>query len=256
MKERLIKLVSNLGFKEVFSLSFVALFFLLVSTASATSPVNGHSIVIDAGHGGDDSGSTACTGYPEKDANLDIAFILEQKLIDSGATVHMTRTGYDETLSNRDRYERANSTDGEVLVSIHLNGSSDPSVDGTLGLYGKRNKDMEFTKVMHSGMSEDLSVDGFNVPDLGITNFASGVLLKSDMPATIQETVFISNTDECIALRDGDGEREKDIAQALFNGLESWFNQTSDGGSDDDGNGGGNGNGNGRDCTEPPCNNK
>lgn len=115
-----------------------------------------------------------------------------------------------------------------MLVSVHLNGSTDHSANGTLGLYGKRNKDKKFTEVVHNRLAAEL-----NVPDLGVTNFASGVLLKSEMPATIQETVFISNTQECEWLTDGTGNRQQEIAQSLYNGLADWFGSNS-GGSDGD----------------------
>jgi N-acetylmuramoyl-L-alanine amidase len=210
-------------------LIFLMVGVLFSTSVTAISPVTGHSIVIDAGHGGNEGGSLACADYPEKEANLDIAVRLKALLEADGATVHMTRT-YDRALSNNDRYTFANSTNGEVLVSIHLNGSSDSTVNGTLGLYGKKAKDQKFTEVMHVDMPTDL-----NVPDMGLTNFSSGLLLKSNMPATIQETVFISDTDECIALKDGSGTRQQEIAQALYNGLSNWFSQAPT-----DGDGGGN----------------
>lgn len=79
-------------------------------------------------------------------------------------------------------------------------------------------KDLAFAKALHKRLASELGV-----PDLGVTNFASGVLLKSDMPASIQETVFISNTSECSRLTDGTGNRQQEIAQSLYNGLADWF---------------------------------
>lgn len=226
-----------------------SLFFLAVvaGRATAATPVTNRIIVIDPGHGGSDPGSTECLLLTEAEANLDIAERLYALLDSDGAEVFLTRTD-DSTKSNRDRYELANSVEGEALVSIHLNGSTDHSVNGTMGLYGKKNKDEDFTRVLHSHLVNDLAP----VPDEGATNFASGVLLKSNMPATMQETVYISNIDECSALTDGTGTRQQQIAQSLYDGLIDWFSQT---GSGDGGNGGG-GNGGGRKCENPPCNNK
>ena len=195
----------------------VGLFLASPAFSLSDNNLSGRKIVIDAGHGGTALGSTECPGLPEKDATLDIAFRLKALLEIAGATAYMTRTD-DRTLSNADRYNFANSTNGEVLVSIHLNGSTNHAVDGTQGLYGKRNKDLEFTKVLHNRLAAELGV-----PDNRVTNFASGVLLKSNMPATIQETVFISNTTECGLLTDGTGNRQQAIAQSLFNGLNDWF---------------------------------
>lgn len=208
---------------SIFVLFLFAVFSFLPQTTFAASSVTGHKIIIDAGHGGDDSGSTACPDLPEKSANLQIANNLKSLLEADTAIVYMTRTS-DETLSNNDRYTYANGTGGEVLVSIHLNGSTNLATDGTRGLYGKIGKDKSFTQVMHNALWEGLkSTPSFT--DFGITNFASGLLLKTTMPATIQETVFISNTQECQQLTDGTGNRQQQIAQSLYNGLIDWFSQ-------------------------------
>ena len=218
--------------------SFLLSLFFVGRVFAATS-VNGHKIVIDPGHGGSSPGSTECQNLTEADANLDIANRLKILLETDGADVYLTRTD-NSTKSNRDRYEFANSVGGEALVSVHLNGSANHLVNGTLGLYGKKNKDKKFTETVHARLAAELGV-----PDQGVTNFASGVLLKSNMPATMQEGVYISNDIECIKLRDGGGVRQQQIADSLYNGLVDWFAQSD---SDDGGNGGG-----GRKCDTPPC---
>ncbi len=201
-----------------------ALFSFLPQATFAASSVTGHKIIIDAGHGGDDYGSTACQNLPEKTVNLDIAQRLQGLLQADEATVYPTRTDDTTTLSNADRYNYANSTGGEVLVSVHLNGSTNTSTDGTQGLYGKMGKDKSFTQVMHNTLLEGLKSTP-NFTDFGVTNFASGLLLKTTMPATIQETVFISNTNECNLLKNSGGFRQQEIAQNLYYGLVNWFNQ-------------------------------
>lgn len=196
----------------------LALLVVPVAKISTAKAGTAHRIVIDPGHGGWDSGSAECS-LLEKDANLQIAWMLYDLLEASGFDVYMTRE-IDEYKSNADRYNFANNVNGEALVSIHLNGSTDHTKNGTLGFYGKRSKDKAFTKMLHQRLASELDVD-----DWGVTNFASGVLLKSNMPATIQETVFISNEDECRLLTDGSGERQQQIARSLYNGLVDWFEQ-------------------------------
>jgi N-acetylmuramoyl-L-alanine amidase len=61
------------------------------------------------------------------------------------------------------------------------------------------------------------------IADGGLLQFASGVILKAQMPATIQEVAFISNTTECALLTDGTDNRQDQIAQSLFNGIDEWF---------------------------------
>lgn len=205
-------------FKKFLSIFVFIIFLALLATrVMASTSVTGHRIVLDPGHGGTDSGSTECLTLPEKQATLDIAYRLEALLEADGAQVFLTRTD-DSTKSNNDRYTLANSVGGEVLVSIHLNGSTESSKNGTLGLYGKLNKDKAFTQTIHARLASELGI-----PNLGVTNFASGVLLKSEMPATMQETVFISNTQECQQLTDGTGIRQQQITQSLYNGLADWF---------------------------------
>lgn len=208
---------------SIFVLFLFALFSFLPQATFAATSVTGHKIIIDAGHGGDDSGSTACPDLPEKTANLQIATDLQSLLEADLATVYMTRTD-DETLSNNDRYTYANNTDGEVLVSIHLNGSTNTATDGTQGLYGKIGKDKSLAQVLHNALWNGLDSTP-NFTNFGVTNFASGLLLKTTMPATIQETVFISNTNECDLLKNSGGARQQEIAQNLYNGLVNWFVQ-------------------------------
>lgn len=181
-------------------------------TAEATS----HKIVIDAGHGGDEPGSMECPGLSEADANLDVAKRLKA-LLEPDVKVYMTRET-DVYMTNRDRYTLANNTDGEILVSIHFNGSTDHELNYTQGLYAKWKKDIDLASTIHNQLYPSLGI-----PNGGLLQFASGVILKAEMPATIQEVAFISNTTECGLLTDGTGSRQQQIAQSLYNGINDWF---------------------------------
>lgn len=193
--------------------TFILIFILSVMPVKSANKI----IILDPGHGGYEPGAVY-KGLEEEDVNLDIAYRTKTLLENAGYTVYMTRID-DTYKSNNDRYTFANSMGGQLLVSIHLNGSTDHTIDGTMGLYGpKWLKDREFTKVMHNVLLGNL-----RIRDFGIRNFASGVLLKSDMPATMQETVFISSDYEWALLTDGTGNRQQQIAQALFEGINNWI---------------------------------
>lgn len=200
-----------------FGLFLISTFFFFNNMkVEASSNVSGHKIVIDAGHGGSDPGSTMCDGKTEAEANLEVAKLLQAELEANGATVYMTRESDNETLDNRDRYTYANSTDGEILLSIHFNGSTDTSVNYTQGLYAKWKKDIDLTSTVHDRLANELGI-----ADEGLLQFADGVILKATMPATLQEVAFISNTDECTAIKAGT--RQVEIARSLYNGLNDWF---------------------------------
>ncbi len=178
----------------------------------------GKKIVLDAGHGGSDTGaSNAKYGLVEKDQTLDVARRLETLLEAQGATVYMTRTG-DQTLSNNDRYTYANTTGASILVSVHMNGSSDPNANYTTVLFGKWRKDKALANALLGGLHPALGI-----PKRDPYSFASGVLLKSEMPAAIAETVFITSDAEGRLLSDGTGARQQQIAEALKVGIEGYF---------------------------------
>ncbi len=203
-------------------LALTLLVFTLIFSQSAfasTSIVSGHSVVLDPGHGGTDTGTTECPALYEKAANLQIALILQQMLQNAGATVYMTRIT-DITLTNADRYNFANSTGAQIFVSVHLNGSTNHSKDGNETLYGKRIKDYKLATLVHAPAPAEL-----NVPDLGVTNFADGVLLKTIMPATLTESVYLSNTTECQQMSDGTMTRQNQIVKALFDGIANYFSK-------------------------------
>jgi N-acetylmuramoyl-L-alanine amidase len=207
----------------------VVLFALSLTTAVPThsqSAVAGHVIALDPGHGGDELGSTACPGLLEKDANLDIALRLEKLLKDNGATdVYLTRRTTEENPSSKERAAIVNDTDAEVLVNLHLNGWEDSSMDGLYVLYGKMRKDAELAQVMHDAMWDPLREGTPSFTDFGTRQFAAGVLLWSEIPSVLTESVFISSQWECEKLTDGSGDRQDEIAAAILAGLEDWFEQ-------------------------------
>ena len=87
-------------------------------------PVERRVVVIDAGHGGTDNGMTGPIGTPswfvEKDVTLSVAKKLATVLRARGVDVVMTRTA-DTLIALADRGKIANSSHGDVFISIHVN---------------------------------------------------------------------------------------------------------------------------------------
>ena len=205
---------------------------LLLSTAAFTTgaraqeqPTCSGKVVLDAGHGGTDSGAVNTKyGLTEKEQTLNVANRLTTLLEYDGCTVYMTRTHNSQTLSNNDRYTYANTTGANILVSIHMNGSTDKTVDYTTTLFGKWQKDKELANTVFGSLSTLPAANGTGtIATRKPYSFASGVLLKSNMPATIAETVFITNEREGELLSDGTGARQQQIAQALRVGIEDYL---------------------------------
>ena len=196
-------------------------------------------VVLDAGHGGTDSGAVNTEYDPttenertitEKEETLDVAY-RTKALLKSDYDVCMTRTDNSETLSNRERYTYANTTGASILVSIHMNGASSPTTDYTTTLFGKWRKDKALANTVFASLSNLPAAAGTGeIAKRTPYSFASGVLLKSTMPATIAETVFITNDKEAEWLQNGrtmpDGtvvSRQEQIAEALDAGIEEYL---------------------------------
>jgi N-acetylmuramoyl-L-alanine amidase len=195
------------------------------ATGAGAQPTCSGKVVLDPGHGGTDSGAVN-TKYrlTEKEQTLKVANRLEALLEEDGCTVYMTRTSNSQTLSNNDRYTYANTTGARVLISIHMNGSTSPSTDYTTTLFGKWRKDKGLANTVFGSLSALPAANGTGtIATRTPYSFASGVLLKSDMPATIAETVFITSDREGQLLSNGTGARQQQIAQALKVGIENYL---------------------------------
>ncbi|MDP2693232.1 MAG: N-acetylmuramoyl-L-alanine amidase [bacterium] len=172
------------------------------------------SVCIDPGHGGIDIGSSN-EDLLEKDVNLQVAQLLKGKL-EPNYTVYMTREN-DDTLSNAGRYNYCNSQNATILISIHHNGSTNQNTNYSLGLYMKKS-DVALAQEVVSSVSSALGL-----PSNGISRFASGVLLKSNMPSTISEGFFLTNSNEYNLIKTSN--RLDQEAQALFSAINTYFDK-------------------------------
>ncbi|HEX4080591.1 MAG TPA: N-acetylmuramoyl-L-alanine amidase [Rhizomicrobium sp.] len=86
-------------------------------------------IVVDAGHGGIDSGTRSAGGAMEKDLVLDEAFRLGQELERRGYVVHLTRDS-DVYVPLRERVDAARSYRADLFISLHADSNPDPRIYG------------------------------------------------------------------------------------------------------------------------------
>jgi N-acetylmuramoyl-L-alanine amidase len=201
-----------------------ALVLLLTSAASPAAASDGRRhVCLDPGHGGSDPGAERGP-LVEKELNLDIAQRLAAKLDAAVYNVKLTRTDNATSLGNSARAEICNSFGAHVVLSIHLNASTDDTVDYVWFFYGKRTKDYSFTQTMDANYQIQ---DAFGTGPLvhkKITNFANGTLLKSKAPAALAEGLFMSHWKEQQLLADTSASsRRQQIADELAKGLSAWF---------------------------------
>ncbi len=86
-----------------------------------------HIIVIDAGHGGKDTGAICCGNKKEKKVVLSVALKLQKRLQKKGYTVYMTRDN-DTFVKLPKRTEFANQKRADIFVSVHANAAPNESV--------------------------------------------------------------------------------------------------------------------------------
>ncbi|MDH3211788.1 MAG: N-acetylmuramoyl-L-alanine amidase [Myxococcales bacterium] len=88
------------------------------------------TVVIDAGHGGEDEGARGPAGHLEKNLVLDVALLLSARLRATGLRVVLTRRT-DTYVPLETRTAIANDARGDLFLSIHANAVRDSEVRGT-----------------------------------------------------------------------------------------------------------------------------
>ena len=108
--------------------------------------MNNLKVVIDAGHGGDDSGAVSSNGVREKDLTLQIARYMYDEFRKKGVDATLIRST-DETISPSERVRRILAAYGDnpnvIVISNHINaaGSSIQGAEGAEVIYALRNND-------------------------------------------------------------------------------------------------------------------
>lgn len=178
------------------------------------------TIVVDPGHGGSNRGTRGPTGVYEKSLTLLISNDLKKDLIHLGAHVILTRTK-DTPLDMIQRRELIEHLNPDLLVSIHLNASSDPiHIQGTSTYYRYPGFQSLANCILHRLTHIGLR----NFGEVGNFNFALNGL--TICPNVLVESAFLSNpSDEMNVLN---SHFRQMIADAICAGIQDFIsNQTS-----------------------------
>ena len=194
---------------------------------ASTSPKPGHTIVIDAGHGGRDGGSVGVGGTIEKEINLKYAYELKNKLVKAGYHVELTRKDdnglYSETAKNKKqsdmnaRFEIIKKANPSLVISLHMNSYLSSAARGASTYYRADDKASQkvgdlIQKSLHTSVNAPQNKS--KVGDYYILNC-------SYYTAVLVECGFISNPEE-ERLLNTDDYRNK-LTDAIFNGVLLYF---------------------------------
>src|SRR5690625_4866762 len=141
-------------------------------------------IYIDAGHGGNDPGSSG-HGLREKDLTLTIAKKVRNRL-KGYATVRMSRTN-DKTLSLTQRTNDANNWGADYFLSIHINAGGGTGYEDYIYNGSVSNKTVSIRNTMHAEIIKQIP----DVRNRGKKTANFAVLRQTSMPAMLSENLFI-----------------------------------------------------------------
>ena len=175
------------------------------------------TFMLDAGHGGSDSGAVY-NGRLEKNDNLRITLAVGERLARSGERVLYTRTD-DSTVDLTYRSTMANSAGATYFVSFHSNSAS--TVGRGVEVYYYTGLSAQSTAArMAAPVQDALVACGFHNRGVKQANFS--VLRRTSMPAILVELAFINNEAENAKL---DSEFDR-IADAIASALLSFVGKT------------------------------
>lgn len=144
------------------------------------------TVVIDPGHGGRDSGTTSRRGMAEKNAALDVAFRLDEKLRAAGFHTVMTRES-DVFIPLNRRAEISNAQRNAIFVSIHFNDSPRRTAHGVETYYRSN---------VATGIADRIQRTIVEMPGVangGVRHANYRVLRLARYPAVLVECGYFSN---------------------------------------------------------------
>lgn len=176
-------------------------------------------IVIDAGHGDEDPGSSI-SNVDEKDLNLQIALKLKSALEEEGYEVMMTRSD-DTYLTLTERAEFANEVEADLFISIHQNSYIDDSKVSGIEVYYNESTKTESDEVLAQFIQTEL-VETTGARDRGIRAYDELVVTrKTEMPACLVELGYMTNKSE-LSLLQSDAYQYK-LVTGMVNGINQFF---------------------------------
>ena len=177
------------------------------------------TIIIDPGHGGEDSGAIGCSGVLEKDLNLEISMSIGAILEENGFNVIYTRTedrmlylpeenikGMRKLSDLKSRVRISEENEGAIFISIHMNSFGDAKYSG-LQIYARDN-DTESLSLAEAVRREVISACEPENKRAVKSGDKIYVLKNNVNTAILIECGFLSNEEECERLSQKEFQKE------------------------------------------------
>ncbi|GIO30990.1 MULTISPECIES: N-acetylmuramoyl-L-alanine amidase family protein [Paenibacillus] len=172
-------------------------------------------VVIDAGHGAHDPGTTGITGKKEKDFNLAMALKVG-KVLQQDPNIDVVLTRSDDTfLELKDRAKIANDLKADVFVSIHGNSAGSSAASGSETYY-QRDASKSLANVLNKYLAKTTGL-----PDRGVRYGNFHVIRETKMPAVLLEVGYLSNKNDEAALFSESFQQR--VAQGIADGIKEYL---------------------------------
>lgn len=200
-------------------------------------PLGGVKVVVDAGHGGIDGGASA-EEIIEKDVTLAISKNVERKLKRLGAEVVMTRSTDGDVLAEhapkdefptlRERKKQdiflreslVKENDPEIFITIHANAIPEEKWRGAQVFYHKDGHPN--SELLANSVQTSIKNTLKNTDREALSIKQVYLLKKTEVPAVLIETGFLSNNEERKLL--ADKKYQEKMADAIVEGIENYVN--------------------------------
>lgn len=229
------KIIHSLCFLSVFTIIAMAAAYQNVSVPAISSVSDKKTIILDAGHGGMDSGCVGINGCYEKDINLTIVKNLEQLLTVSGFEVILTRSEdvsiYDDGVEGirnqkvsdmENRLEIVQAYPDSIFLSIHQNQFTQSEYFGGQMFYTTNNAgNFQLAQIMQSCFAE---LQPGNDREIKLIDNDLYLFKDTKQVALLIECGFLSNETDAYNLTDS--EYQKKVAFTIYKGLLQYLNQS------------------------------
>lgn len=172
------------------------------------------TIMLDAGHGGVDTGALSWDGNrEEKVATLELVLEVKNQLEAKGATVLLTRSG-DDYVELVDRTKASNMNEVDLFVSLHFDDSENTEWSGTNTYYYH-----ETDKRLAEAVNREL--DSLELENFGMMFGNYHVLRENTRPSILLELGYMSNYSDVESIFDRDYQQA--VATSITRGLENYL---------------------------------
>jgi N-acetylmuramoyl-L-alanine amidase len=181
-------------------------------------PLQGITILLDPGHGGDELGARGPTGYPEKSVNLDVSLQLRDALRARGATVVMTRTE-DRAVPIPERLQAIATTEPTLALSIHYNAlpdGGDALHTQGVGMFWYHPQALDLATFLHETLTTRL-----DRPAHGVIWGNLALARPTAAPSVLLELGFMIHPEEFEWIVDPASQAQ--LVEAIATGLVDWL---------------------------------